>query len=215
MPKYDNTLDIDLNYRPESYFGPQNPLDFQISQVKGAVVRRRLEKLLAEGHHDKVREILANEGASASELRSLESIHPMFMGGNYLPDAEEGEVEIARIEIDSTTFDVTSLLARPVGAQIRYQVVDEYEGGTLTGCTSTVSDWPMTLKEMADFFLGAWPLIEVLERNFEGDLEPSLAFFTAKSRFYPDFDRLCRKYVTETFAEKKTPEKAAPPGQQV
>ena len=40
-------------------------------------------------------------------------MHPMFMGGNYLPDAEEGEVEIARIEISSTTRDVTCVFAKP------------------------------------------------------------------------------------------------------
>ena len=32
------------------------------------------------------------------------------MGGEYLPDRRDTEVEIARINIDSTTSDVTSVL---------------------------------------------------------------------------------------------------------
>jgi hypothetical protein len=44
----------------------------------------------------------------------------------------------------------------------------------LAGPSEMTSDKPLTLGEMADFFLGAWSLIEVLEMNFEGDLEPAL-----------------------------------------
>ena len=35
--------------------------------------------------------------------------------------------------------------------------------------------------------------------NFEADVDGALGFFVAKSDFYPDFDRLCRKRVTEAF----------------
>jgi hypothetical protein len=42
--------------------------------------------------------------AQLCRLRPTRALHPMFMGGNYLPDTDEGEVEIARIEIASTTF---------------------------------------------------------------------------------------------------------------
>ena len=52
---------------------------------------------------------------------------------------------------------------------------------------------------MADFFLSAWSLIEVLEMSFETNVHRALGFFVAKSDFYPDFDRLCRKLVIEAF----------------
>ncbi len=39
---------IDLNYRPKSYFGPQRLESYLISQVKGAVVREKLERLFAQ-----------------------------------------------------------------------------------------------------------------------------------------------------------------------
>jgi hypothetical protein len=171
--------------------------------VKGAAVRQKLEKLFAEGRHDELKSLLGKEGMPKSALKALESVHPMFMGGNYLPDTEEGEVEIARIEIASTTFDVTCLFAKKNNGRILYRVVDEYEGDTLTGPSEMTSDKALTLGEMADFFLRAWSLIDVLEMNFEGDVKSALGFFTAKSEFYPDFDRLCRQRVTEAFPERE------------
>ncbi len=39
--------------------------------------------------------------------------------------------------------------------------------------------------------------------NFENDRAASLAFFSAESEFYPDFDRLCRQRVIEQFPERE------------
>jgi hypothetical protein len=50
-----------------------------------------------------------------------------------------------------------------------------------------------------DFFTGAWPLHQVLDMNFQGDVEGMLEFFVAESDFYPDLDALCRQRVLEAF----------------
>jgi hypothetical protein len=63
---------------------------------------------------------------------ALGRLHPSFMGGEYLPDRRDTEVEIARLNIDSTTSDVTSVYARLGKDRINYRVVDEYDGDTLT-----------------------------------------------------------------------------------
>ena len=47
------------------------------------------------------------------------------------------------------------------------------------------SERPLTLGEMVYFFLSAWSLIEVLEMNFERDVDRALGVFVAKSDFYP------------------------------
>lgn len=193
--------EVDLDYRPDTYFRPQKLERYLLSKVKGAVLRRELEALFDAGRHAEVRTLLTAEGISSADRKALESFHPMFMGGNYLPDTEDGEVEIARISIKSTTYDVTCVYARPDGGSIHSRVVDEYGGDTLQGTTEARTDKPMTLGEFADFFLSAWPLIDVLEMNFEGDLDASLDFFTAESEFYPDFDRLCRQRVIAQFPE--------------
>ncbi|PRC53144.1 hypothetical protein C6A85_55325, partial [Mycobacterium sp. ITM-2017-0098] len=66
---------------------------------------------------------------------------------------------------------------------------------------------PMTLGELAEFFLGAWPFLEVLEMNFGGDTAGMLGFFRGVSEFYEDFDKLLRDRVIEAF-----PEAPATPG---
>jgi hypothetical protein len=53
---------IDIHYRPKSYFGPRRLEAYLISQVKGAAVRERLEKLFAEGNYDELKNLLGKEG---------------------------------------------------------------------------------------------------------------------------------------------------------
>ena len=196
--------DLDLAFRPKTYFRPERLERYLLSKVKGTVLRKKLKALFADGRHDELRDLVGDAAFSVADRKALESIHPMFMGGNYLPDTEDGEVEIARISIRSTTFDVTSVYARPEGGSIHYRVVDEYGGDTLQGLSETTTTSPMTLGEFADFFLTAWPLIEVLEMNFEDDVEGALGFFTADSDFYPDLDWLCRQRVCDHFHQPDT-----------
>ena len=193
---------IDLGYRPATYFRPQHLERYLLSQVKGAVLRRRLQELVDAGRHDEVRALLGANGISAAECKAMESVHPMFLGGNYLPDTERGEVEIARVSLASVTGDVTCVYARPADGGIHYRVVDEYGGDTLQGPAEAWSAVPMTLGEFTDFFLRAWPLIAVLEMNFGDDLEEALWFFSASSDFYPDLDALCRERVIAHFPER-------------
>ena len=67
-------------------------------------------------------------------------------------------------------------------ARLRYRVVDEYNGDTLSGKTTRLCAEPMTLGELTDFFLKAWPLNEVLDMN-ELDEDESLDFVHASSAF--------------------------------
>lgn len=120
--------DIDLNFRPSSYFGPRRLEQYLLSRVKGGVLKRKVQALFAEGRHSEVKALVGSKGISENDRKALEAFHPMFMGGNYLPDTEHGEVEIARIQIKSTTYDVTSVFARPGNGVIRYRLVDEYDG---------------------------------------------------------------------------------------
>jgi hypothetical protein len=48
-------------------------------------------------------------------------------GGDFLPKLRDREVEIARISLNSTTWDVISVRARPIRRGIAYQVADEYD----------------------------------------------------------------------------------------
>ena len=192
---------IDVNFRPKSYFRPQKIEQFLLSKVQNAVMRTHLEKLFADGRHEEALQIIQSEMNSSEDRKYLEKIHPMFMGGNYLPDTDEGELEIARISILSTTMDVTCVYAKPVQGKIKLRIVDEYEGDTLSFPTEVTVEKPMTLGEFADFFLTGWPLMDVLEMNFETDVESALGFFRAQSKYYSDLDALCRERVISHFPE--------------
>ena len=171
-----------------------------LAHIKGAARRAAVKRLIDAGQTDQIPALLAKSELSEEERKSLGRIHPMFMGGEYLPNQESDEVEIARIEINSTTFDVTSVYARRGTSTIQYRVVDEYNGDTLMEPTKRESAEPLTLGELEDFFMGAWSLMEVLEANYEGDVEQMLGFFGATSAFYPDLDRLLRQRVIERHA---------------
>jgi hypothetical protein len=208
-----DTSHIDLAFRPKTYFWPLGLDKHLLTHVKGAARRAMLQRLIDEGRLDEIPDFLAAAKLSEAERTSIGRIHPRLMGGEYLPDQVEGEVEIARIEIASSTGDVTSVYARREGSDIHYRVVDEYEGDTLTGDTERTSAEPLTLGELTDYFLNSWNLFEVLEFNEFANLDEALAFFDGRSEFYPDFDRLLRERVVAAYppddedVEDFTPEK--------
>ena len=71
------------------------------------------------------------------------------MGGEYLPDYSRRELEIVRIELESTTYDVISLRERPVGSRFGYRVVDEYESEFIL--PQRISRQPFSLRQMIHF----------------------------------------------------------------
>lgn len=190
---------IDLEQRPAGYFAPLDIEQHLVAGVRGSLVRAQMQALLDAGRRTELRQLLDVHGIPETVRLHLEASHPMFMGGNYLPERAPGEVEIARITIRSTTYDVTAVYARAQDGRIHYRVVDEYDGATLEGRDEACTEEPMTLGALARFFLGAWPLLQVLEANCGGDQAASLGFFDAASAFYPDFDALCRQEVVERF----------------
>lgn len=192
-------VQINLGYRPKSYFWPMGLETHLLTHIKGASRRAALKRLIDEDRLDEIPDLLATATLPDEVRAAIGRIHPRYMGGEYLPDMMESEVEIARIEIDSTTGDVTSVYARREGALIHYRVVDEYGGDTLSSFRERTSAAPLTLGELVDFVLGAWSLLEVLDANFEGNTERMLDFFRAPSAFYADFDRLLRRRVVDAF----------------
>jgi restriction system protein len=59
-------------------------------------VRKKLKTLFKEGRHSEIEALLGEKGISQADLKALESVHPMFMGGNYLPDAARRPVSSGR-----------------------------------------------------------------------------------------------------------------------
>lgn len=205
MKMDENKTVIDVDFRPRGYFWP---LDLGVTPhafIKGAERRAIVERMYADGREDEIAPELMDPVLSDAARKALGSIHPSFMGGEYLPSLGKDEVEVARISIASTTQDVTCVYARREGEWIYYRVVDEYEGSTLDGLAEKRSLLPLTLKELADFFSESWDLRAVLEVNF-GDYgmpeDEVRGFVTeASSLYYPEFGALIFEYIDSWLAE--------------
>ena len=63
---------------------------------------------------------------SDEQREDLAQIHPSFRGGEFLPPYAAQELEIARIELQSSTSDVISIRARRADDTIFYSICDEY-----------------------------------------------------------------------------------------
>ncbi len=151
MKKYAN---IDYEQRPGSYWDDTDVLAALLRNVKGRARREMIRDYWKEGRLDELDPTLLKDSLDDGEREGLGRIHRVFMGGEYLPDYKPGEVEIARIELRSTTFDVISIRARKSGRRIRYRVVDEYEGDfTLARETSYR---PLSLGELIEFLDHSW-----------------------------------------------------------
>ncbi|MCG7932567.1 MAG: hypothetical protein N0E44_21335 [Candidatus Thiodiazotropha lotti] len=184
---------IDLDYRPSSYFWPHDLDKHLLTSIKGDLRREFVREKLEENSLDSVSQELLHSELTESEKHLAGRFHPAFMGGEYLPEVEAREIEIARVSIASTTHDVTVVRACKTGQIIHYRVVDEYDGDTLSSNTECTSEKPLSLGELEAFFNGAWPLFDVLDMNFEHvdyDLDSMLNFVMPSSEFYPNFSTL-------------------------
>jgi len=119
---------------------------------------------------------------------------PSFFGGCCLPALLDNEVEIARIRLESTTFDIISVRASLQNGKIHYSVVDEYEGQTEYTCNPEVSDQPLTMAELIDLMENTDVDLEysglvlgMIQQNFEcsGDAEQWVHFANVTSDLYP------------------------------
>lgn len=73
-------------------------------------------------------------------------------GGNYLPKFLNCEVEIARLSLESTTWDVKSIRARPSSRGIAYRVVDEYN--SKYSFSPKTSRRPLSMGQLIDLIEG-------------------------------------------------------------
>lgn len=98
-----------------------------------------------------------------------------------------------------TTQDVTSVYARRGKNRIRYRVVDEYDGDTLSGRNTRTSRRPLTQGELEPFFNRAWSIFDVLEMNFRyGGYDPDeLRDFVVgvASQLYPQMGELYKPRI--------------------
>lgn len=112
-------------FRPATYW-PESPgTRAFLARIKGMARRRIAHEAISSGLPG-VSESIFEPALDERSRRAWGGVHPALMGGEYLPDLAPGEVEIARLELASTTADVIAVFARREGDEIHYRVVDEY-----------------------------------------------------------------------------------------
>ena len=141
---------INYDFRPASYWlSGANPLGVAIRNVKGRNRREMIQEFYNEGKLEVLCDDLLSDTLDEDVRRSLGLIHSSFMGGEYLPNYGRREVEIARIELESTTNDVISIRVRPSGERIKYTVCDEY--GSEFKLPQRTSSRPFSLRKLVWF----------------------------------------------------------------
>jgi hypothetical protein len=201
-------LAIDLAYRPESYFWAYDNNIKLASDIKGAERKAMYERALRSGDIELANAIISEPELTHEQRKAQSGIHPAWMGGEYLPNREAQEVEIARITIASTTQDVTCVYAKRGKSRIHYRIVDEYEGMTLDNRRRT-SLKPLSLIELFDFFIKGWDLFCCLDANFceHGYVREEVQGFIvdASSSFYAEFGDLVTQRV-DTWVDQRREE---------
>ena len=196
---------IDLQYRPSTYWPESENRKQRLTHIHGKVRRDITRHALESGG---IRELnsfepeLSAESLSEQDRRAWGAVHPSMMGGEYLPQYENSEVEIACISLKSTTSDQISIRAWSQDGDIGYRVVDEYETEYQLPIES--SREPLNLKELIT-------LLDETNHSFNEsgsgliryhwecdpqftDPEEAIDFVSIDSAYYPE---LCIYYEIE------------------
>ncbi|MBI5170531.1 MAG: hypothetical protein HZA61_13670 [Candidatus Eisenbacteria bacterium] len=212
-----------MSFRP-SYWSETDPTKLLLNSVQGQVRRAMVAKALENPDEELPPGDYLAPRLTAEQRQGMANLHPSLMGGEYLPDMEDGEVEIARVVLDSVMCDVTSVRARRLpSGRIGYRVVDEYQDDPESAAEFPFvlpfeeSDQPLTLAELVEFMSSTRKSGEeyqrgLLERHWESHYHPgwmeaeeAVAFAVAESDFYPQlgdyYERLgarkCREWIRE------------------
>jgi hypothetical protein len=199
---------IDLDYRPRDYFWALDTNVLLPSGISGEARRKLFRARIEAG--STVYDGLDAELLDKALREAWGRLHPSNMGGEHLPPLRKGEVEIARISLESTTADQISIRARRVRERIRYRIVDEYSFKYV--CRPTSSDALLSLRELVTLMESASDggsiVFPILGMNMRDSAPAELeTFITVTSDFYADLGRYYRA-LTNAWLEQRAGEDA-------
>ena len=182
---------VDLTFRPSSRLFPLTVEKLLLSRVNGTQRRESLTAAIEQDRLSDLNPFFTQTSLSAEDRRARAAIHPSFMGGEYLPDFEEGELEMARLSLRSVTTDVISIRLRRTEDGFVYRIVDEYmdqdPNGLLDEPTTIVVDQPLTMKDFGAFVVQVSRMDHWCDPESHETEEEAQDFVVATSEFYPEF----------------------------
>ena len=193
---------VDLSFRPSSCLFPLTAEKLLLSRVKGTQRRESLTAAIEQDRLSDLNPFFTQTSLSAEDRRARAAIHPSFMGGEYLPDFEEGELEMARLSLRSVTADVISIRLRRTEDGFVYRIVDEYmdqdPNGLLDEPTTIVVEQPLTMKDFGAFVVQVSRMDHWCDPESHETEEEAQDFVVATSEFYPEFG----DYIAEAISLK-------------
>ncbi|HEV2977955.1 MAG TPA: hypothetical protein VG425_10230 [Casimicrobiaceae bacterium] len=199
---------IDLDYRPSDYFWALDANVHPPSGISGEARRKLFRARIEAG--STVQDGLGAELLDKPLREAWGRLDPRNMGGEYLRPLRKGEVEIARISLDSTTADQISIRARRLVGRIGFRIVDEYSSTYVCHPASSVA--PLSLRELIALMEtasdGGSIALPFLAMNIR-DADPAelATFITVTSDFYADLGRFYRG-LTDAWLDQRAREKS-------
>jgi hypothetical protein len=196
---------LDFDYRPHNYFWAAELKVSLPSSIAGET-RRQMVRALVE-RDAPIPDRLDAAILDAAMREAWGGLHPSHMGGEFLTPLRKGEVEIARIALESVTADQISIRARRIGQRIGYRVVDEYPEFWTYVCHPASSVSPLTLGALIALIETArergsiiFPILAMNRRD--STLADLATFITVTSDSYPDLGTFYRA-ATDGWLERR------------
>lgn len=220
-------MSIELDFRPTSYSDFDGPVALAVNGINGQMRRAMVRDMLTvtgeqRAHYDTILGpidpgILQEEADQSSVESRSRSLGPNWLGGEFLPRRMAGEVEIARVVLQSATMDVYSLRARWRSGRYHYRLVDEY-GGTYRLCRKT-SRRTLSLRQVVEILETVWGDIETggaglvacwWDQQWEYGDEPKACtdFAWVESEIYPELAAWYEAHA-EAWREERWAERVA------
>lgn len=139
---------IDYSFRPATYWNDKE-FTARLQVIEDEERRAAILLRWRTGRLDPSDIAILEAAWPRKSVRQRKVVHPCLHDDAFLPIGGLGEVEVARIELQSVTGDVVSVRARRDPAGIRYRIVDEYEGEYILARETSAE--PLTLREMVEF----------------------------------------------------------------
>lgn len=196
---------LDLTFRPAARLFPMPAERLLLSKVKGTWRREVLALAVEEDRLNEVDPFFTTTALTKEERLARSAVHPSFMGGEYLPDFEEGEIEVARIDLRSVTADAISVRLRVTRSEFVYRVVDEYmdeyDNGLLESPSTILSDTPLSLGEFGRFVVHASRLVDIVDPERFDSEDEAQDFVFASSEVYPEFGAYIATVIADQYPE--------------
>lgn len=205
---------IDMDFKPDTYWPESLTPDQLLSRIRGKTRQDIARRIYEAQGFSGLNEFLVKEGLTDEERSAWGGVGPWCLGGEFLPALYNGEVEIARISLASTTSDQVSVRARKGDGVIRYRIVGEYEEDESMRYELPFeeSEKPLTLTELIELIDGAchpepWCPGGILTSNWTSmndmgyGASEIIGFLSLSSSFYPQLGA-CYQALGERWLEE-------------